>query len=177
MSTPGWTPAPHPWADPRYAPPPAPRPADFGKRFAARLLDLVFAGLLTVIVNLVIVGVGEAAGFEWVYLLAANMIVLPILYEAVQLGAWHTTLGKRVVGLTVVRTGDGAPVGWARAGGRALLMSPYFSLFLALMVIPLVSLVWMLADAPERRGLHGRATGTTVLDTRPPQPVYASPGY
>ncbi|ELB87706.1 RDD domain containing protein [Rhodococcus wratislaviensis IFP 2016] len=160
-----------------YPPQTGPRPAELGMRIAARLLDFLFAGIIMVAVNLAIVGVGLVAGLPDGLLsiaLLANMIVLPLTYEWVQLALWGATLGKRVLGLKVVRT-DGTPLSWPVAAGRALLNAPYVSSWLILMVLPLANFICMLADSPERRGLHSRATKTVVLDTRPRAPRYPYP--
>ncbi|MEV0252162.1 RDD family protein [Nocardia sp. NPDC050712] len=170
MSSPGAQTFPpyDPYAHPRQPLPP--QPADLGTRLLARLLDGLFAGMIMVVANLVIVGVGAAVdGFEsdgWGVALAVNMIALPLAYEWVQLALWGRTLGKRVLGLTVVRT-DGSPLTWPVAGLRALLNAPYVSFMLVLLALPLLNLGVMLADSPQRRGLHSRATGTIVLNTRP----------
>ncbi|WP_194817440.1 RDD family protein [Nocardia sp. XZ_19_385] len=173
MSSPG-APAfpPPPPYDPYASSPPVlpPRPAEFGSRLVARLLDAVFAGLIMALVNFVIIGVGAAVdGAEsdaWGVALAINMIVLPLTYEWLQLALWGTTLGKRVLGLTVLRT-DGSPLSWPVAAARALLNAPYVSFMLLLLPLPVLNLGFMLADSPRRRGLHSRATETIVMDTRP----------
>ncbi|WP_336086836.1 RDD family protein [Nocardia sp. SSK8] len=148
---------------------PGPFPAELGRRITARVLDLLLAGVLLIPTNLLMVGaaallhVDDSIGG---ILLATNMIVTPLAYEWIPMAFGGATLGKRILDLRVVRT-DGTAVSWQRAALRALLNAPYVSMWLILMVLPLVNLACMLLDKPQRRGLHSRLTDTVVVDLRP----------
>ncbi|MBL1077299.1 RDD family protein [Nocardia sp. 2] len=147
-----------------------PRPAGLGIRLGSRLIDLVFGALIMAAGNfaiLIVAAIIDGAESEnWGAALAVNMIVAPILYEWIQLALYGKTLGKRVLGLHVVRT-DGSPLSWSLAGVRALLNAPYVSYLLLLFILPLINLAFMLADSSQRRGMHSRATDTLVMDVRP----------
>ncbi len=102
-------------------------------------MDLEYAGLMTLAMQI--------------------FTVFPAVYGAIltsSLGGGQT-LGMRMVGIRVV-DGSGRPPGLARAAIRSLLW--------LVSLIPLgVVLLWMGVDS-EKRGVHDRLTGTSVVDAR-----------
>ncbi|WP_199493588.1 RDD family protein, partial [Marinitenerispora sediminis] len=93
--------------------------ADPGMRFAARLIDVLLAGFCTfvvgisaVLVSVVVAGGGEPdeAGPVFPVLLVGGLALVAFLYEWVQVARWGQTIGKRVLGLRVVRADGGGRV-------------------------------------------------------------------
>ena len=70
------------------------------------------------------------------------------------------TLGKRWTGIATVDLASGEPVGFIRAGLRALITAGSLC---CLLVPGLVNAFWPLFD-PSLRALHDRATGTVVIE-------------
>jgi uncharacterized RDD family membrane protein YckC len=158
--------------------------ASIGQRIGARLLDGLIIGLpLTVLVF-------AASDFSedretistplWVQLVAA---VVSALYEIVLIRTWGQTVGKRVLGIKVVRITDGALPDWTASIVRYVLpvvpvLIPVPGLFLLSIVIYLVAIVH-----PLRQGWHDRAAGTIVVKAEgpsrpspPPPPGSPPPG-
>jgi uncharacterized RDD family membrane protein YckC len=182
--------------------PPAPRLplAPMLRRAGARLLDnglvAVFGFALILPVAVGALGL-DTAGSEtkeeggiwtWPIILVLFVIlsVLPFLYEAVQLTLWGQTLGKRWLGLRVVKVNPpgrspGFFVGTWRAAVNQIGYQLGFFFFLILTVkvsdlagygLLLVSLGILLAylrgvwDQPLRQSLHDKYAGTVVVDDR-----------
>ena len=93
-------------------------------------------------------------------------IILAILYYWLLTGYWGTTIGKRSVGIWVVRASDGSAAGLRRSFVRALVF------VLGGEVLPLFFLAdngWLLGDR-RRQALHDKAAATLVVRGRPGQP-------
>jgi uncharacterized RDD family membrane protein YckC len=95
-------------------------------------------------------------------------ICVAVVYYWLLTGYWGATIGKRSLGIWVVRTADGSPVSLRAsflravifvAGGEAV---PFF--FLA-------DNLWLTAD-PLRQCLHDKAAGTVVVR----RPAHGRPG-
>lgn len=149
-----------------------------GARFGARLLDLVLVGVIWYIGMLVATGAGMVAGGGdldtqpanglFIVLSTANFLLLPICLEWVQVRLWGRTLGKRIVGLWVVRLVDGKRVTTGRALLRALCFAPGHTNPIAwLLPWTFTNLLWQFHDR-NRRCLHDLAAGSVVVTT-PPQ--------
>ena len=79
---------------------------------------------------------------------------ISILYAPILLAIWATTVGKRALGMYVVRT-DGSRIGFWRALGRELAKLLSF--------ITLGAGFWMVAFREDKRGLHDLIADTVVV--------------
>ena len=156
------------------APPPAPSaasavpvelvPADFWLRAGALALDAVAVVVGASVLALPLGGPFTPRGRLLAWVLGG---LLALFVPLAGWCLWGTTPGKRLLGLTV-HGPDG------RAGlsvGRALLRLAGY----ALSTLPLGAGFWM-ALGPERRALHDRMAGTTVLRAGPATAGHATPG-
>ena len=135
------------------------RPAGFWIRLGASLIDGVI--LFTVQIFLVVLWPGltlteyfsDADGPIWRSVDSLGLIVEP-LYYVVGVSVWSTTIGKRALGLYVLRP-DGSKVGPGRAFARWL---AYF-----LSAILLFAGYLMIAFRRDKRGLHDLVCDTVVV--------------
>jgi uncharacterized RDD family membrane protein YckC len=81
-----------------------------------------------------------------------------VLYETLTVGICGRTIGKRLLGVRVVRATDGTELGLARAFVRGII--PMLLLFTCYLYV--VPFVWA-AVASSRRGLHDLAAGSDVV--------------
>ncbi|MFC7329864.1 RDD family protein [Marinactinospora rubrisoli] len=170
----------HPAGGHGHAPSPAAAPglsvADPGLRFLARLVDVVLAlfctfvvGIGAVLVSVVVAGGGEPdeAGPVFPILLVGGLVLVAFLYEWLQVAKWGRTIGKRVVGLRIVRADDGRPVSAGRAAVRAFCYSPgLYHVTNWLPVVQQLNLLWLLWDRPLRQCLHDKLARTVVVEDR-----------
>lgn len=182
------------------AAPPALVPAPILRRAGARILDGIvvsaFGFALVLPVTLAITGTGgsskktanEGGIWNWPIFITlfAVMAILPFLYEAVQLSMWGRTLGKRWLGIGVVRAQPlGEPLSSTHAVWRAAInnigyqIGVFFFLILAvkvwdyaftgeLLVVGgiLMAYLWAFWDEPLHQAVHDRLAGTVVIDER-----------
>ena len=131
------------------------QPAGFWIRLAAWVID---AAILTAL-HLVIIAAGpgleeyfaDDSLFHWVDL---PMFILTTLYFTVSVSVWATTVGKRIMGMYVLKT-DGSRVGFGRALAREI--AGYLS-FLSLGIGYV-----MIALRNDKRGLHDLICDTVVV--------------
>ncbi|WP_436775459.1 RDD family protein [Yinghuangia sp. YIM S09857] len=138
--------------------------AGSGRRFLARLVDLLVYLAFSCAIGLAFVGTdtddvdfGKQAGA------GAVATVLYFLYEGFMLNNNGQTLGKMATKIRVVRVADGGPVqgspAWTRAGVFALpLVVPC-----AGVLFFIVNCLWHLWDQPWQQCLHDKAAKTTVI--------------
>lgn len=140
--------------------------AGFWIRFAAFLIDACVLGLVEFLLILLHPGVGLEVYSNsesllqrtdtWIDWAAALM---GVGYFTAGVAVWSTTIGKRLLGLSVRRP-DGARVGWGRALAR------YWAVAL---------LVWfgflLVALRPDKRALHDLICDTVVVRRHPPPPL------
>ncbi|MFI5491896.1 RDD family protein [Actinoplanes sp. NPDC051859] len=117
-------------------------PADFGRRFAALLLDW---GLCLLV----------ASFYANPFVVAWPAVLVLIVLNTVLIGLFGQTVGMALMRVHCVSVTDGGAIGLGRAVVRALLLA---------LAVPAV-----LQDG-DRRGLHDRAAGSIVLQ-RSPQPA------
>jgi uncharacterized RDD family membrane protein YckC len=143
--------------------------ASIGQRIGARLLDGLIIGLPLTVLVFAASDVSEdrktISTPLWVQLVAA---VVSALYEIVLIRTWGQTVGKRVLGIKVVRITDGALPDWTASIVRYVLpvvpvLIPVSGVFLLSIVIYLVAIVH-----PLRQGWHDRAAGTIVVKADSP---------
>jgi uncharacterized RDD family membrane protein YckC len=144
-----------------------------GTRLLARLIDavivLVGVGVLGALVAGLVSGLNDAAsGASWVTGVAIALVILvfavgPALYEIGMLATRGATLGKRMLGVRVVRAEDAQLLGWGRATGRFIV--PFGGL-----IIPLFSLLCWLSplfdSSGRRRGWHDLVAGSVAIAPR-----------
>lgn len=159
-------------------------PAPFLDRIAARLVDVVVMLLVIVIVELVLVlpfdinasmGFGEGVSASYAVGMAFAGASLVILYE-VWMTSWRGhSLGKRNVGLKVVRVRDGKPppllesfartampvAACASGYGIATAFAARWPMLYGVAVWMVVGLSFLLD--PCRRGWHDKLTGIVVV--------------
>jgi uncharacterized RDD family membrane protein YckC len=145
-----------------------------GSRLVARLIDVVIVfvgaallgGLVAGLTSLLDGGSGEVG---WVNAIRVVLLILvalvgPVLYEIGLLATKGATLGKRMMGLRVVRSENAGLLGWGRATGRYLV--PH-----AGVVLPLIGALFLMLcyvspafdSSGRRQGWHDRAAGTVVI--------------
>ncbi|SEG45921.1 Uncharacterized membrane protein YckC, RDD family [Thermomonospora echinospora] len=142
-------------------------------RLAAAIVDLV---LLTIIIGLVtfpfinyrrIIETGNTGAVpagQW----AANFVsvVIAFLYYWLLTYKWGQTLGKKLLGIQVVRAADGGAVTQGQAVGR----SAFFTVLGGLCgCIGFIDVLWLLWD-PRRQALHDKVAQTVVRKVPPGGP-------
>ena len=131
------------------------RRAGFWVRLGAWAIDVVI--LLAVQMGIIAIWPGFSEYFDsdtylhWVDLLA---FILSVLYYTVGVSVWATTVGKRLLGLYVLRP-DGAKAGFGRALGR------YFASILSGLIFAIGYL--MIELRSDKRGLHDLMCDTAVV--------------
>ncbi|TNY35305.1 RDD family protein [Thermomonospora catenispora] len=174
--------------------------APIARRAGARLMDnvlvAVFGFALVLPITWGVIGLDapgsdtrtEGGVWNWPIIITLFVVlaVLPFLYEALQLALWGHTLGKRMLGLSVVRD-DGEAMTVTQAVWRAAVNNIGYQLALFLFLILAVKVweyfaygmllvsigmvmayLWAIWDQPLRQAVHDRLTGTVVVDDRVP---------
>ncbi|MGX1131002.1 putative RDD family membrane protein YckC [Streptomyces glaucescens] len=158
----------------------AARPAGFGKRLAARLIDTVVVAGVTAVAAVPLGGKaldhvqgkvdqaklsGETVtvwlldGTTSTYLgiVLAVLLVAGVLYEALPTAKWGRTLGKRLLGLEVRDIEAHEPPSFGAALRRWLVYSVP-----GLLCVGLIGVLWCLFDKPWRQCWHDKAARTFV---------------
>ncbi|MGW5020929.1 RDD family protein [Streptomyces cacaoi] len=156
------------------------RPAGLGRRFAARLVDLVltlavgaavafpFVGKVTDHIDAKVHAVEQAGETRQVWLLdgttggylalvLAALLVFGFVYEVLPTARWGRTLGKRLFGLSVARVEGQDTPGLGASAVRWLVYG-----VLGVLVVGVVNLVWCVFDRPWRQCWHDKLVGTFV---------------
>ena len=131
------------------------RRAGFWVRLGAWAIDIIILFAVQMIMVAIWPGFSEYfdsnTDLHWVDLLA---FVLTVLYYTVGVSVWATTVGKRLVGMYVLRP-DGAKVGFGRALAR------YFASILSGLIFGIGYL--MIGLRSDKRGLHDLICDTVVV--------------
>ncbi len=138
------------------------RLAGYGRRAAAGVVDFF------------VVVTTWVAAFAWAYTtedpvteeisdMAAIVILVVLLgvgplYQWLTIGRWGKTLGKKALGVKVVRADDALPVSYGQALGRAL----SFELLWLFTLPGLLAILWPLWD-DRRQTLYDKMAGTIVV--------------
>ena len=139
---------------------------NFGRRFAARLIDSVILNILGRLAGFLLgLAMGSKAaatsgpmGLATVGFAALGVgMIINAIYEIVFLAKFGATPGKLALGLKVVRP-DGSNLTAGRAAGR------YFATILS--ALPLCIGYIMAGFDDERRSLHDRICDTRVIKIR-----------
>ncbi|MGW0395678.1 RDD family protein [Streptomyces sp. NPDC003042] len=151
--------------------------ADFGKRLAARVIDLLIIGIPLFLIRLpfgteryvvdtergedvteVITRSYDGTGLLWTLI----AIVAYVGYDWWMTKTDGRTLGKKAMGLRVAMLNDGSVPGSNAALGRAaMLWIP--TLVCCFCLWPLALIVSMLIDKPYKQGLHDKVAKTVVV--------------
>jgi uncharacterized RDD family membrane protein YckC len=141
-----------------------PAPASYLRRMAGLTIDWLLLGALMVPVVWLVLSTGDPQADEAAGYIVGNILIYgaPFLYWALLPAVrGGRTVGRRIAGVRLVRAGDGRPVTYGRALGRAFLAVP-----MALFVIPIVvDLVLPLFGGHQ--SLCDRATDTIVTGEAP----------
>lgn len=197
---PGWPPG-YPYPYPRSAPPPRPHGlalAGAGTRLAARLVDFLAVLLLCAIANAWFAYQWWQAFvpyFDQVADYQANGGTMPEAPEAISnlflmmcvvaSAVWFAyevpgtansgqTLGKRLVGIKVVRLESGDRVGFGRSlrrWGRLGLPTLLWPCFGIGVVLQFLDCLFVVIDKPLRQALHDKAATTVVVRVARPKPI------
>jgi uncharacterized RDD family membrane protein YckC len=126
--------------------------AGFGPRLGAYLLDLLVVGIPAAIIVIVALAISNTLGvIAYLLVIVASIAYFPY-FEG---GPTGQTIGKKALGIKVVDTQGGGPIGFGRG-------------FIRLLVrwvgsIPLyLGWFWMLWD-PEQQTWHDKAANTYVV--------------
>jgi uncharacterized RDD family membrane protein YckC len=151
--------------------------ASIGQRIGARLLDGLIIGLPLFVLILATTDFSDDQDAIstplWVQLVAT---AVSALYEVVLIRTRGQTIGKRVLGIKVVRSTDGALPDWTASIVRYIL-----PVLAALLPVPIVNVLLSLAIYlvaivhPLRQGWHDRAAGTVVVLAEVPSPPAPPP--
>lgn len=139
--------------------------ATIGQRIAARLFDTFIVVFLPANVLVALFGEGEGNDVAVPVWVLFAQVLIAAAYEIPLVATGGATLGKRLMGIEVVRHLDGGRPTWAMSAIRFLVPSMQYTGILVFQAVALViylTAVWH----PERRGLHDRAAGTLVVRTR-----------
>ena len=155
--------------------------ASFGQRAGGYLIDFVII-MAILFVGFMVLGLTipsdtydpdpDPSGLGILFLLLswAGALAYPIVLEGRPEGQ---TLGKKAVGIRVVRRANGAPLGYGLSAGRTL-----FRAFIEPMAFGL-GLLWAAWD-PEIQTFHDKVAGTLVVRSSvypPPARSAGPPGY
>lgn len=122
----------------------------FWRRFAAALIDGILLGVVSGILRAILSkAAGEGLG-----------LVISLSYYTYFHGSTGQTPGDAVMSIRVVdlRDGTGAPVGYGRALGRALMS-------IVSGVVLLLGYLWMIWDA-EKQTWHDKVVGSVVVPAK-----------
>ena len=147
----------------------SPSPAPFGRRFLAKLVDLLvvdaFCGVL--LVGFAVLQAAGIPGTKLAFWLIGVFLLFGILYLAIGTSGGRQTLGYRLAGLRVVLASSGdAPVGFGRSLGRSVL--GWFCYGLTHYGIGLADYVPIFVT-PQKQALHDLATRTRVIAAARPR--------
>ena len=126
------------------------RRAGFWVRFCAAAIDAI----LLMIIDWFMLGTDVTDVYTSQELLLSSLISL--LYYSLGVAIWSTTVGKRLLGLYVLRS-DGSKVGFLRAVGR------WFSYILSALILFIG--FFMVGLRRDKRGLHDLICDTVVVSS------------
>jgi uncharacterized RDD family membrane protein YckC len=141
-------------------------------RLGAAIIDGIVSGVISWLIVLPIVGGSAMFDSGTKHLgdrLTANAIqaVIAVIYFGFQHGKWGQTIGKRALGIRVVRTADGGAIGYGRAFGRVLFT--YVLTGITCGIGGLIDVLWILWD-DRRQAVHDKVAGTVVVNADGPDP-------
>ncbi|TDC71605.1 RDD family protein [Actinomadura sp. GC306] len=154
---------------------PAQRLASRWARLGAAIVDIVLLGIVTSLISLPFVDWGSVfdpdTGESLYYSnaqLSSNAIgvVLAFFYYWLMHAKWGQTIGKKLLGIRVVRETDGQAITTGEAAGR----SAFYSVLGGICgCIGLINVLWILWD-PRKQALHCKVAHTVVVQAGPHTP-------
>ncbi|MFB6710163.1 RDD family protein [Streptomyces sp. NPDC056333] len=130
------------------------------RRGLAVFIDLVIAVAVTLgpLIALDRILVAASADGVWLPSAAAWSLAFLLLYSPLSVSRWGGTLGKRLLGMKVVRDADGRRLSYGAALVRHLSN-------LAVHAVPLLMIAHVTATglSPKKQGLHDRLVGSRVV--------------
>ncbi|GLY77619.1 RDD family protein [Actinoallomurus iriomotensis] len=174
---------PPPAAEPYPAAPPIAEPygqsappgitAELAGRWS-RLFAAIIDGIIYSVIGWIIAApfAGASAMYDNKHLgsrLAANGVtaIIAIIYFTWQHGKWGRTIGKRALGIRVVRAQDGGPIGYGTAAWRVLFT--YLITYVTCGLGGLLDDLWILWDS-KKQALHDKVVKTYVVKADGPDP-------
>lgn len=143
-------------------------------RLGAAIVDIVLVGIVTSLISLPFVDwnrVFNPENNQSMYTsdqLSSNAIgvVLGFFYYWLMHARWGQTLGKKLLGIRVVREADGQAITTGQAAGR----SAFYSVLGGICgCIGLINVAWILWD-PRKQALHCKVARTVVAKAGPNVP-------
>nr|WTB31893.1 RDD family protein [Streptomyces sp. NBC_00830] len=140
-------------------------PADLMRRCAAVAVDLPLAVaailgpllLLDPVLEAVSI-TGDDARAVWRTTAFVWLAVFVLVYSPVCVSRWGGSLGKRVLGIEVVRASDGARLGYGSAVARHVI-----NLVVNAVPVFLIGNMSAINLSPNRQGMHDKAVGSAVI--------------
>jgi uncharacterized RDD family membrane protein YckC len=141
-------------------------------RLLAAIIDGIIAGVISWLISIPLVGgsaMFDSGTAHMGHRLGANGIsaVVAILYFTFQHGKWGQSVGKRALGIRVVRSTDGGPISYGTAAWRVV-----FTYLISLVTCGLGGLLdalWILWDG-RKQALHDKVAKTYVVKADGPDP-------
>ncbi|HSA51249.1 MAG TPA: RDD family protein [Yinghuangia sp.] len=138
--------------------------AGSGKRFLARLVDLLVYLAFSCAIGFAFIGSDpDDVTFGREAAAGAVATIVYFLYEGVMLNNNGQTLGKMVARIRVVRVADGGPVQGSPAWTRAAVFALPLVVPCAGILFWIVNVLWHTWDQPWQQCLHDKAARTTVI--------------
>jgi uncharacterized RDD family membrane protein YckC len=161
--------------EPYGAGPPIGIAVDLAGRWArlfAAIIDGIITSAISIAITAPITGVGAIYGSDTSDLgprLGANAltVVVAIIYYVFQHGKWGQTIGKRALGIRVVRSQDGGPISYGAATWRVLF--EYLIAVVTCAIGAFLDVAWILWDR-RRQALHDKVAKTLVVKANGPNP-------
>ncbi len=151
----------------RYASEPLPL-ALRSHRLAARVIDGFIIGIPVTLIersNWGSLAAADDAPIVDIVLFTLTLLAIGMIYEVALVAVKGQTLGKMLMGITVLRADNGILPGWRRSFKRCAL--PYLLLLILFLgFLCYLSPLW----GRNRQGWHDRFAGTYVLTTGPAPP-------
>ena len=140
------------------------------RRLFAAIIDGIIVGVIGWLIAAPIVGGGAMTDTKHLgSRFAANAIsaVIAIVYFGLQHGKWGQSIGKRALGMRVVRVADAGPISYGEAFGRVG-FTYVFSL-ITFSIGALIDVLFVLWD-PRKQALHDKVVKTVVVNADGPDP-------
>lgn len=140
------------------------------KRLFAAILDGIVTGIIGYIIAAPIFGASAmTSNSDLGARFGANAItaVIAILYFGLQHGKWGQSIGKRALGIRVVRAADNGPIGYGAAFGRVLFT--YVFSVITFSIGSLIDAIWVLFDG-RKQALHDKVVRSVVVNADGPDP-------
>lgn len=150
-------------------PSPAPgpgAPASLALRSGATVIDLAIAVPVILVPllafdRIVLAGVGDEGDVIWRLVAVLWVVAFLLTYSPFSTYRWGRTLGKRVMGLKVVRVGSDSRLGYGRALIRHLA-----NVGIGLVPVILIANISSIGTDAQLRGMHDRLARSAVVRTR-----------